>query len=105
MHVCFKAVSVHDGKYFSLGMGPAQSIALPVNRWMRDPKPYGISTAKSMSGARQVIKFARKRKRLPVPKNMTVVKVLGKDPVFENEWRAVFRRIKLITAKEEGESE
>lgn len=91
----YKAVSLRDGALYSLGMGPAVSIPLPQNAWLEGGE-YGIGASRTPSGARSVIGFAKGRKKLPIPPAMRVVKVLGQDVKFANDWRYVFGRIMIL---------
>jgi len=97
----YKAVSTIGGIYHTLGMGKAKVIPLPIGRWI-DGGEFGFSAGKTKSRAKQVIQFATWRKVLPIPPNMTVVKIYGKHIMFENNWRLVFRQIKVIEEIKDG---
>jgi hypothetical protein len=97
----FKAVSCRNGKVFSLGMGvgkkwKASVIRIPVGEWFPDPAPYGISATPTRSGAEGVIRGAKGRKEMPVPRRMRVVRILGRGFVEKKRWRYKFREIYVL---------
>lgn len=93
--IAYKAVSKNNGTYFSLGMGGAKVIPLPVGEWI-EGREHGISAGRSKSAAKQVIGYAEERKKLPIPRNMEVVKVIGKGIRLENKWRYVFDQLWIL---------
>jgi len=98
-YLAFKAVSVHeDGKVYSLGMGPAKVIHLPVGTWIKSKE--GISAGMTASHAKKVIYYANRRKTLPIPPDMRVVKVLGRGIKFRSSWRVIFKKIMIIPAEQ-----
>lgn len=99
-YLTFKAVSVHeDGKIYSLGMGPAKVVLLPVGKWIKSKD--GISAGMTASHAKKVIYIANQRKTLPIPPDMRVVKVLGRGIKFKSSWRIIFKEVMIIPAGEE----
>ena len=92
----FKAVSEHeDGQLYALGMKGAKPIHLPLGCWVNGGE-YGISAGRTAGGARQVIRFARDRKVLPIPPGMQVVKVQSRGLIFQNQWRYIFHEIRIL---------
>jgi len=89
----FKAVSIHeDGIPYSLGMGKAQIIPLPLGTWI-DGGEHGISGSNTEAKAGKVIKYAGRRKTLPIPPNMCVAQIRGEGIRFANEVEGDFDEI------------
>lgn len=99
-YLAFKAVSFHDGgNIYSLGMGPAKVIPLPVGKWIKSKK--GISAGRTLSNAKKVIYIAKQRKTLPIPPDMRVVSIVGRGIKFESSWRIIFNKIMIIPTGEQ----
>lgn len=93
--ILFKAVSEIEGKYYSLGMGSAHIIPLPRGIWIDGGSP-GLFACITQAAANNIIKDAKRRKRLPIPPNMKVIAVEGKVR-SRNGQRVICDTIRLTT--------
>ena len=95
LKLAYKALSKIDGRYYSIGMGGAEIIEFPFNGWVSDTG-HGLNATRTRSGAKGVIASAKRRKVLPIPENMVIGIIVGRDIMLENSWRYVFREICLV---------
>jgi len=98
MRELWKAVKVIDGEYYTLGMGPAETIHLPIGSWIYGGE-HGISAGNTKSVAKGVLYQIRRRKVLPIPENLEVIRILG-DVRYEKSWGAVICNKIYIETKE-----
>jgi hypothetical protein len=93
----YKAVVVRDGRVYTIGMGPAKRIRLATKQ-MTNGGEYGISAAKSISGAKHVIGFVLKRKVKPKPVgHLAIATMKARDKMFENRWRVIYRSMQVMS--------